>query len=306
MRVAVTGATGFIGSRLVALLCEAGHDVVALSRDARRARAVFPPSRFPAVEVVAYDPYQLGAWCDALDGLDGVVHLAGAPIAGRWTAAFKRAIRESREVGTRILVEALGTLDTPPAVLVSSSACRYYGISETATFDETSPPGDADDFLSNTCIIWETEARKAEALGIRTVVLRHGFALAMTPRFRRTLTTFRRFAGGRVGSGRQWISWIHRDDTARLIIHALEDGGMAGVYNAVAPRPVRMADFARHLGSAVGGRFPLPVPAMVIEQIFADGATVILDGQRVVSSRLTATGFDFHHPELRETLADIL
>ncbi len=306
LTIAVTGATGFIGSRLVELLSAEGFAVKALTRSAARARAIFAPRQFPAVEVVQYDPYRLGDWVAALDGVAGVVHLAGAPIAGRWSPAFKQAIRESREIGTRRLVEALAEVRERPPVLISSSACRYYGISDTATFDETSPPGDARDYLSNVCIIWEGEASRATTLDIRTVILRHGMALAMTPRFRRTLMTFRRFVGGRVGSGRQWISWIHRDDTARLIIEALRNEGMTGAYNAVAPRPVRMADFARHLGSAVGGRFRLPVPSMIVEQIFGDGATVILDGQRVASTRLAETGFEFRHPELRETLDDIL
>ncbi len=305
--IGVTGATGFIGSRLVELLVAEGFAVKAFTRSAGRARAVFAPSRFPLVEPVPYDPHRLGDWVAALDGLNGLVHLAGAPIAGRWTPAFKQAIRESREIGTRRLVEALGEVRRRPPVLISSSACRYYGISDTATFDETSPAGDAHDYLANVCIIWEGEAMRAEALDIRTVVLRHGFALALTPRFRGTLMTFRRFVGGRVGSGRQWISWIHRDDTARLIIHALRVESMRGVYNAVAPRPVRMADFSRHLGTAIGGgHFRLPVPSLIIEKIFGDGATVILDGQRVVSGRLAETGFAFRHPELREALADIL
>jgi len=306
MRIAVTGATGFIGSRLVEMLAAEGHAVVVFSRSAGRARSVFPELRFPAVEIVAWDPLQLGSWVAALDGVDAVVHLAGAPIAGRWTPDFKQAIRESREVGTRRLVEALAELKHRPAVLVSSSACRYYGISDTVTFDEASPPGNGDDFLSNTCIIWEGEADKAAELGIRTVVLRHGFALAMTPRFRKTLMTFRRFAGGRVGSGRQWISWIHLDDTARLIIKALDDATMHGPYNATAPRPVRMGDFSRHLGAVVGGRLSLPVPAFLIEQIFGDGATVILDGQRVLAKRLAETGFEFRHTDLRAALASIL
>ena len=140
MRIAVTGATGFIGNRLVAMLGEEGHDVVVLSRSASRARTVFPQTRYPSVEIVAYDPLALGDWVSALDGLDGVVHLAGAPIAGRWTKDFKHAIRQSREVGTRRLIEALAQVKTRPPVLVSSSACRYYGISDTASFDETSPP----------------------------------------------------------------------------------------------------------------------------------------------------------------------
>jgi hypothetical protein len=141
---------------------------------------------------------------------------------------------------------------------------------------------------------------------VRTVIIRHGFALAMTPRFRRTLMTFRRFVGGRVGSGRQWISWIHRDDTAHVIIQALRDETMHGAFNATAPKPVRMADFTRHLGALVGGRLRLPVPSMVIEQIFGDGATVILDGQRVLSPRLQDAGYRFRHPDLREALASIL
>ncbi len=306
MKIAVTGATGFIGSRLVKLLQGEGHSVAALTRTAAQARAVFPKGHYSGVEIVQYDPYRLGDWARALEGCDGVVHLAGAPIAGRWTHDFKSQIKMSREIGTRRIVEAISQASQRPSVLVSSSATRYYGSSETATFDETSPAHSGQDYLAGVCRVWEAEAKAAELLGLRTVILRHGVVLDMTPRFRDVIKTFGRFIGGRIGSGRQWLSWIHREDTVRVILKALSEETMHGVYNATGPNPVRMDDFTRELGAAVGGRFHLPAPGFVIQGLLGDGATVILDGQRVIPARLLSEGFTYRLPDLRKAIASSL
>jgi hypothetical protein len=306
MKIAVTGASGFIGSRLVKLLQDEGHRVVALTRNEIQSRPIFPKTLFPAVDLVQYDPYRLDDWARALEGCNGVVHLAGAPIAGRWTPDFKSQIKQSREIGTRRIVEAMAQTSPRPSVLVSSSAARYYGSSETVTFDETSPPHPGQDFLAGVCRIWEAEANAAEGLGLRTVILRHGIVLDMTPRFRNVLKTFGSFVGGRIGSGRQWLSWIHREDTVQIILNALTDEAMRGVYNATGPQPVRMEDFTRELGAAVGGRFRVPVPGFIIQGLLGDGATVILDGQRVVPARLVSEGYSFRLPELRKAIASSL
>jgi len=303
MKIAVTGASGLIGSRLVEVLQDEGHRIVGLTRSLRRTRRYFPQARFPALELVQYDPRQLGDWARALEGCDGVVHLAGSPIHGRWTTEFKTEIRRSRELGTRTLVHAIAQAGQRPGVLVSSSSVRYYGFSETETFDENSPPHQGEDFLAGVTRIWEAEARAAEDLGLRVVILRHGIVLDMTSRFEGVLDRLGRFVGGRVGSGRQWFSWIHREDTVRIILRALTDETMQGAYNATGPDPVRMDEFMRALGEHLGGRFKLPVPGVVLRGALGDGATVVLDGQRVLPTRLQEEGFAFRHPELRQAIA---
>lgn len=306
MKIAVTGASGFIGSRLVEVLHDEGHEIMGFSRSARRTRRYFPESRFSRLQLVQYDPYQLGDWAQALNGCDGVVHLAGSPIHGRWTPEFKAEIKRSREVGTRTLVQAIAQANPRPRVLVSSSAVRYYGFSETATFDEDSPPYQGQDFLAGVTRVWEAEAGAAEELGLRAVILRHGIVLDLTQRFRDVLNRLGRFVGGLVGSGRQWFSWIHREDTVRIILRALTDETMTGAYNATGPHPVRMDEFMQALGEAFGGRFRLPVPGFVLQGLLGDGATIVLDGQRVIPARLQAEGFAFRHPELRQAIASSL
>ena len=306
MKVAVTGASGLIGSRLVEVLQAEGHQIVGFTRSFRRTKRYFPQSNFPALELLQYDPYQLGDWAQALNGCDGVVHLAGSPIHGRWTPEFKAEIKRSRELGTRTLVQAIAQASPRPRVLVSSSAVRYYGSSETDTFDENSPPCPREDFLAGVTKAWEAEARAAEDLGLRVVILRHGIVLDMTSRFESVLDRLGKFVGGRVGSGRQWFSWIHREDTVRIILRALTDETMTGAYNATAPQPVRMDEFMGALGEQLGGRFKLPVPGMVLKGVLGDGATVVLDGQRVLPTRLQEEGFDFSHRDVRQAIASSL
>ena len=306
MKIAVTGASGLIGSRLVEVLQAEGHRIVGFTRSFRRTRRYFPQASFPALELVQYDPYQLGDWARALEGCDGVVHLAGSPIHGRWTPEFKAEIKRSRELGTRTLVKAIAQASPRPRVLVSSSALRYYGFSETETFDENSPPHGGNDFLAGVTQVWEAEARAAEELGQRVVILRHGIVLDMTSRFESVLDRLGRFVGGRVGSGRQWFSWIHREDTVRIILRVLTDETMQGAYNATGPHPVRMNAFMDALGEQLGGRFKLPVPGLVLKGLLGDGATVVLDGQRVMPTRLLEEGFAFRYPDLRQAIASSL
>ncbi len=235
-----------------------------------------------------------------------MVHLAGAPIATRWTPEARREIRESRELGTRALVAAIATLAERPRALISASACRYYGVSESKRFSESSPPGLAGDHLTDTCAAWEREAGAAAALGLRVVALRFGVALALTAEGRALLRQLRRFIGGRIGSGRQWVSWIHRDDAVAIIRRALETPAMSGAYNAVAPYPAPMSRVTEAFGRAVGGLFRVPVPGAVIRQVLGDGATVVLDGQRVHPDRLSAEGFVWRFPEIDRAVHDIL
>lgn len=295
-----------IGTALTAALRAEGRRVTALTRDAGLARRVLPGAGAPDLRVAAYDPRGGAALRDGVEGCDAVVHLAGEPIVGRWTPETRRAIGESRADGTRRVVEAIAAARSRPRVLVSASAARIYGVSDTAIFDETSPPGPAWDFLATVCRAWEREALAAEALGVRVVILRFGVVLGLTRRMREVLPSVRRFIGGRVGSGRQWLSWLHLSDAVALIGRALDDAAMRGAYNATAPTPVPMAQFTAALGRAVGGVIPVPVPAGLIQRYMGDGATVILDGQRVLPRRLIAEGHRFLEPDIARAAARVL
>jgi len=305
MKVAITGATGFVGSRLVERLQAQGHESLVLSRDAAKGRRVFPESAFPRVQVLAYDPLQSGTWQDAIAGCDGVVNLAGAPISERWTPEHKQAILDSRQIGTQKVVEAIANAEPKPNVLVNASAIGYYGNSETARFEETSAPVD-DDFLSQVCQAWEAEAQNVTAAGVRLVILRFGIVLGMGGAIARMVPPFRLFAGGPIGSGRQWFSWIHRDDLVNLILKALSDPAMAGTYNATAPNPVRMAELSHTLGDVLNRPSWLPVPEFVLEALLGDGAKVVLEGQQVLPKRTEASGFEFQYPQVKAALQEIL
>ncbi len=304
MKVAVTGATGFVGHRLVERLQAEGHQVVVLSRNPERASKVFPKTAFSAVEIVAYTPTAAGDWQQAIAGCDGVVNLAGEPISERWTAAHKQAILESRQLGTQRIVEAIAQADPKPQVLVNASAIGYYGTSDTTTFDESSNPGH--DFLAEVCRAWESEAQKVKALGIRLVILRIGIVLGMGGAIAKMLPPFKLFAGGPIGSGKQWFSWIHRDDLVSLILQALTQPTMVGTYNATAPTPVRMAEFCHTLGEVMHRPSWLPVPAFAIEALLGDGAIVVLEGQEVIPKRTLETGFQYQYPTLKQALEEVV
>jgi uncharacterized protein (TIGR01777 family) len=305
MKVAVTGATGFVGSRLVERLQEEGHQILVLTRDLSHARRVFPAQAFPKVDIVAYTPLQSGDWQSAISGCDGVVNLAGAPIAeNRWTPERKQEILDSRQIGTQKIVEAIANAESKPSVLVNSSAIGYYGTSETAAFDESSPPGSG--FLAQVCQAWEAEAQKVKASGTRLVILRTGIVLGMGGAIAKMLTPFRLFAGGPIGSGHQWFSWIHRDDLVKLILRALTEPDMQGIFNATSPNPVRMAEFCRLLGQVMHRPSWLPVPDFALEMLLGDASKVVLEGQQVLPKRTEAQGFEYQYPSVRQALQEIL
>ncbi|MEB3357523.1 MAG: TIGR01777 family oxidoreductase [Synechococcales bacterium] len=302
MKIAITGATGFVGSRLVERLQGDGHSVLVLTRNVERARRIFPERAFPQVQIVEYNPTQSGPWQQSLSGCSGVVNLAGEPIAeGRWTVERKRAILESRQTGTQKIVEAIAMAAEKPSVLVNASAVGYYGTSETATFEETSPPGN--DFLAQVCQRWEEAAQAVRETGTRLVILRTGIVLGQGGAIARMLTPFQLFAGGPIGSGRQWFSWIHREDMVSLILKALNDPQMDGVYNATAPNPVRMAELCNALGKAMHRPSWLPVPDFALELLMGDAAKVVLEGQRVLPKRTQEeAGFDYQYKTVEPAL----
>ncbi|MBD2501296.1 thylakoid membrane protein ThyD [Anabaena azotica] len=305
MKVAITGATGFVGTRLVQRLHKEGHQIIILTRNTTSARRNFPAQTFPNVEIVAYTPTTSGAWQDVIAGCDGVVNLAGEPIAEtRWTPAHKREVLNSRQLGTQKIVEAIAKANPKPTVLVNASAIGYYGTSETATFDENSASGQ--DFLAQVCQAWEAEAQKVRELGVRLVILRLGIVLGLGGALGKMITPFKLYAGGPIGSGRQWFSWIHIDDVVNLIVQALTNPQLQGVYNATAPNPVRMNDLSQTMGQVMNRPSWLPVPAFALEALLGDGAIVVLEGQQVLPKRALEAGIKYQYSNLQPALQDIL
>jgi uncharacterized protein (TIGR01777 family) len=306
MKVVITGATGFVGQALVPALLARGDEVVALSRDAARARAQLGAG----VTAVTADLQAPGAWTAALAGAGSVVHLAGEPVgAKRWDARQRQVIRDSRVETTRALVEAIGALPAGerPASLISASGTDYYPFAAPPLDDdevtEADPPGDS--FLGRVCRDWEAEARAAEPLGVRVAMMRTGLVLGGGGALAKLATPFKLFAGGPIGSGRQWLPWIHRDDAAAAFAAAVHDDRYRGPINLVTDS-VRNRDFARALGAAMHRPSWLPVPGLAVKAAAGELAEYLLHGRRVVPARLRALGFAWKHPELAEALAAAL
>ncbi|MGA7937488.1 MAG: TIGR01777 family oxidoreductase [Kovacikia sp.] len=304
MKVVITGATGFVGSRLVERLQAEGHHPIVLTRNFAHAERVFPKSAFPNLEIVVYTPTESGEWQQAIAGCDGVVNLAGEPISERWTPDHKQKILASRKLGTQKIVAAIGQATPRPSVLVNASAIGYYGTSETATFDETSPPGD--DFLAKVCQEWEAEAQKVKDFGVRLVILRSGIVLGMGGALAKMIPPFKLFAGGPIGTGRQWFSWIHREDLVNLILQALTQPTLEGCFNGTAPNPVRMAEFCTTMGEVLHRPSWLPVPGFALEALLGDGAKVVLEGQQVLPKRTQLIGFQYQYPTVKQALEEVL
>jgi len=290
--VAITGATGLIGRALVARLRASGVQVRRLVR-----RAAARPS-----DDVEWDPMRGVLPPSALDGVDAIVHLAGEPIAKRWTAERKRAIRESRVRGTELLARMIASLDRKPRVLVSGSAIGVYGDRGDELLDESSATGDG--FLANVVSEWERAAAPASEAGVRVVLLRTGLVLSRQGGvLEKLLLSFKLGLGGPMGSGRQWMSWIALDDQLRAIEYALASPALSGPVNLVSPNPVTNAEFAATLGLVLARPALIPVPAVALELLFGEMAReTILAGQRVLPRALVTAGFEFAHPTLEQAL----
>lgn len=304
MKIAVTGSTGFIGSQLVKTLIEKGHSLILLVRNPDKARRLWSADQLAHVEIVPYQATASGDWQQVISGCDAVINLAGTPIAERWTPEYKDSILQTRQLGTQRLVEAIAQASSRPKVLINASAIGFYGTSETATFDEQSPSGQ--DFLAEVCRQWEGAAQKVTELGVRLVILRFGIVLGNGGALAKMIPPFKLFAGGPLGTGRQWFSWIDRDDLVALIVFALEQESMQGTFNATAPQPVRMAELCQALGERLHRPSWLPVPDFALELLLGEAAKVVLEGQQVLPKATQAAGFNFAYPEIRTSLQKIL
>ena len=300
-RVTLTGATGLLGTRLVRALRERGDEVTVLSRSPERAREAFGGD----VEAHAWDPTAGPAPAEALAGRDAVVHLAGENVAQRWSADAKRRILESRELGTRNLVEGLRAAEPRPAALVSSSAVGYYGPHGAEPLPEDTPPGD--DFLARVCVAWEREARAAEELGVRVVLVRTGVVLDKEGgALGKMLPFFKAGVGGPVAGGEQLMPWIHADDVVGIYLRALDDAAWSGPVNATAPEPVSNKHFSKALGRALHRPALAPVPAFAIQVLYGDMSEIVTKGQNAVPRRTLELGYRFAHADLDEALRSAL
>jgi uncharacterized protein (TIGR01777 family) len=304
MRVTLTGATGLIGTTLLARLAAYGAEVTVLSRDPARAEARL------GVHAIGWDLLNERAPTEALEGRDAVVHLAGENVAQRWTASAKRAIRESRVIGTRHLVEGLRECGSDggrgrPKVVVSASAVGYYGAHGEEPLDEEAPAGR--DFLAEVCVAWEAQARAAQELGVRVVQVRTGVVLDRRGgALAKMLPPFRLGVGGPIAGGRQYVSWIHVDDLAGIVCAALAEERWSGPVNGTAPEPVTNRELSHALGRALHRPALLPVPGMAMRALYGEMAQVVTTGARVLPVKPLVLGYEFRYSHLDEALSAAL
>jgi uncharacterized protein (TIGR01777 family) len=304
MRVTLTGATGLIGPSLVASLRERDAQVTVLTRDPERAK-----EKLGDVEAVRWELSGEPAPAAALAGRDAIVHLAGEPVAQRWSAKVKQAIRESRLLGTRNLIEGIRAVapeaSERPATLVSSSAIGYYGPHGDEPLDEDAAPGN--DFLAEVCVEWENAAAAARELGLRVVQVRTGVVLDSDGgALSKMLPPFRLGVGGPVAGGRQYISWIHAKDLVGMMLAAIEDERWSGPVNATAPEPATNRDFSKVLGRVLGRPALLPVPGAALRVLYGDMAEIVTSGARVLPAKPLVLGYKFSYPQLEEALRSAL
>jgi uncharacterized protein len=304
MRVVISGGSGLIGRALCSALLARGDGPVVLSRDPDRAARRVPRG----TRVVHWDATSIGVWLDELPGSEAIVNLAGESI-GRWpwTAGRRQALVESRVVATRTLVDALRSIPPVerPLVLLNASGTDQYEGRDAVPATETTAP--ADTFLGRLCEAWETEARRAEDLGTRVVLLRMSPVIAPGAPFLRRLTLpFRLFVGGRLGSGRQWWSWVDIADLVGLYLWALDDAEIGGPVNVTAPDARPQSEVARTLGAVMGRPSWFPTPAPLIRLVLGQQATLALGSRRVWPARALAAGYAFRRPRLEESLTAAL
>jgi len=299
MRALVTGATGFIGSSLLSKL----DQPVVLSRNPRRAEKEL--ERY-GVTAYGWDAMHEPPPEEAFQGIDVIFHLAGESVGeGRWTAAKKKRISDSRVNATRMLVDTLNVLENPPKVLVSASAIGYYGSRGDQQLDETALEGD--DYLAEVCSAWEQAALGVEKAGMRVVTVRTGIVLGQGGgALKKMLTPFKLGLGGRLGSGDQWMSWIHLEDEVGMLLHAATHPEIQGAMNLVSPEPVTNREFTRTLGRVLGRPTVFPVPGFMLRLAVGEFAEVLLGSQRVVPQVALNTCYEFRYPQLDKALERIL
>ncbi len=302
MRVLITGGTGLIGSALIRSLRDSNSEITVLTRSPDRHQGLMQSG----VRLVRWDGETAEGWGHLVSQVDAVVNLAGEGIAdGRWSTARKERIRESRVRAGNALVSAIGDAESVPKTLIQSSAVGYYGPGADEIMTEQTSPGE--DFLANVCSEWEASTAEVEAMGVRRVVIRTGVVLSSDGgALPRMTLPFRLFAGGPLGSGKQYFPWIHIADEVAAIRFLMENERASGPYNLAAPNPPQNREFVRDLGRAMGRPSLLPTPSFALQALFGEMSTVLLDGQRAVPARLQEDGYAFIFPETVAALRDLV
>jgi len=302
-RIIITGATGFIGKVLCRQLVEEGYDVMALSRNPEKETESLPNQ----VKAIKWDSRTSEGWANYAEGVYAIINLAGENIgAGRWTQRKKHRILGSRLNAGKAVVEAVEQIENRPKVVIQASGIGYYGNRGDEVLDESSSPGYG--FLTEVAKPWEESTKKVESFGVRHVIIRTGVVLGSHGGFLSRVTLpFRLFVGGRLGSGRQWISWIHIDDEVRAIRFLMEKEDLQGVFNLTAPDPLTSKDFFGLLGKVMKRPSWLPVPGFLLRMMLGEKAEeLILSGQRAMPKRLLESGYEFLYPEAELALRGIL
>ncbi|QDI92748.1 TIGR01777 family protein [Salicibibacter halophilus] len=299
MHIVITGGTGLVGKALTEKLRFLGHSVSILTRNAQNKQN---ENNLQYIEWLSDKKPE-----KELKNVDAIVNLAGASISSRWTKKHKARIKNSRMEATRECIRLMENLEHgPPNVFVSASAMGYYGISETDAFTEDSAPANQN-FLQEVSKIWEKEAQPAEELGVRTVYGRFGLILDNSEgALPKMMLPYKLGVGGPIGNGKQWYSWVHRDDVAAFIIHALEQAHVEGVYNVTAPNPERMRDFGKKISNVLNRPHWLPTPAFAVRTALGEMSVLVTDGQKVIPERTLESGFRFQYEKAEEALASLL
>jgi len=303
MKILIAGGTGLIGRRLIDRLQQDGHSVVLLSRHPKKHDTAFPDH----TRLVEWDGKSAGAWTSEMDTIDAVINLAGENIGqGRWTAARKKHLLDSRLDSTRAIVKAIEHASKKPEVLLNASAVGVYGNVPEGACSEDHAPGK--DFLAHICVEWEKAALEAEQFGVRVALPRTGIVLDTGGgALAKLLLPFKLFAGGPLGSGKQWFPWVHLEDEVGAIIHAMNTKTLRGPFNVAAPEVVRMKEFTRVLGTVMHRPSWAPVPGFVLKIILGEMAgPLLLSGQQAVPEKLLQSGYAFSFPRLRDALEHLL
>ncbi|WP_174732575.1 TIGR01777 family oxidoreductase [Mesobacillus harenae] len=297
MKIAITGGTGLVGKSLASSLIESGNEVIILTRNDQQ-------TNHQSLKFIKW-LHEDASPENELEGTDVFINLAGTTINTRWTDSAKSDILSSRITATNEVLRIIGLLSKRPKLLINASAVGFYGVSEKVLFTEAQPePGS--DFLAETVMKWEQEALRAENMGLRTVLCRFGIILDKEEgALPKMVMPYRLFAGGRIGSGRQWVSWIHLDDAVKAIHFVIGNENLKGAVNFTAPEPVRMDEFGKTIADVVNRPHWIPVPTTALKAILGEMSFLILYGQQAVPSKLTEQGFQFRYPTLKPALKQI-
>ena len=298
MKILLAGGSGFIGKSLLTGLKQEGYEIVLLTRNKQAAAANLQN----IARVQSWDAKNVEEWKNELEGADAVINLVGEPIANkRWSSSQKEKIVTSRVEATRALINAMRNVSPKPKVLINASAVGYYGNVDEGELTEDCPKGKG--FLADTCAQWERTAQGARELGIRTVLLRIGIVLDQRGgALAKMLFPFQYFLGGPLGSGKQWVPWIHLEDVIGIILFALKNESLSGPVNATSPAPVRMKEFCAELGKALHRPSWIPVPALILKILLGEMSEMLLGGQKVISQKLLNSGYLFRFPRLDQAL----